>query len=40
MRKIFIPGLLLFLIFIAMVFSGCIGDKPDTPESALEKEVE
>ena len=37
MGKIIILSLLLSVIFIAMVFSGCIGD--DKPESTLEKEV-
>jgi PGF-CTERM protein len=36
-RKIVISSLLLSVIFIAAVFSGCVGD--DTPESVLEKEV-
>jgi len=30
MRKIFISGLLLSLIFIAAIFSGCVGDKPES----------
>ncbi len=37
MRKVFIFILLLSLIFMGVIFSGCIGNKP---ESVLEKEAE
>lgn len=30
MRKIFISGLLLSIVFIAAIFSGCVGDKPES----------